>query len=112
MGPKQGVQPAAKAMPINIDVAQLPVFLGPCSLFSISKKGRWRTPNICSPNVNNNTPLILVNHILPFRKILPKALAVEPIKMNIKVKPSTKPTVRTIVFRRFIWASAMVVPDI
>ena len=92
-GPKQGVQPAAKAIPIIVELNQPVIFLGAETLSLELNIFSLIIPIMLSPKITIMIPLILENMSLFLTKILPKKVAVDPIITNIIVKPSTKASV-------------------
>src|SRR5690606_36745047 len=58
-GPKHGVHPAAKAIPIKMELNQLETFLGAFFFFSISKNLNFIIPIMFKPKITIKAPLIL-----------------------------------------------------
>ena len=94
-GPKHGVHPAAKAIPINMELSPLVTFLGLDNLLFKLINLILMIPIIFKPKTIINIPLILEKISLFLTNILPSRVAEEPIIMNTIVNPKTNAKVLT-----------------
>ena len=92
-GPKHGVHPAAKAIPMSTELYHLVIFFGVFTLPLNLAKSNLINPVIFNPKSIISTPLIFATTSLFLMNIFPKKLAEVPIIINIIVNPNTNPNV-------------------
>ena len=105
-GPKHGVQPAAKAIPISIEPNQFVTFLGAATLLEKLGNFRFNMPIMFNPKMIIIIPLIFENNPLFLTNTLPKIVAVEPMIINIMVNPITNANVLVRANFRFLIRSS------
>lgn len=97
--PIQGVHPAPKAIPINVELIKLFFLLGALKPCFLLRKPIFITPSIYRPKNITNSPLIVLNKDRFLFKKPPKKVAEAPSKIKMILKPKTNP----IVLEKFIF---------